>query len=239
MSDKHNISHSDLEALRGFDTCVLSNAIELLNLRPRSEGYISDPNITCMFPRLAPVAGFAVTARMRSASQPIHGHYYYDHKEWWQYVASMPQPRIIVMQDADNPPGTGALFGELHARICMALNCVAYVSNGTVRDLPGIEKLGFQLFARGISVSHAYAHVVDFGQEVEIGGLKIKPGDVLQGDVHGVLSVPHAVVHQLPALASQMLAAEGEFISECLDGNFSIDRLSAAIRRHAEEHRRK
>jgi len=61
----------------------------------------------------------------------------------------------------------------VYTRICMALDCVAYITNGTVRDLSEIERLGFQLFARGPAVSHAYAHVVEFGCPVEIGGLKV------------------------------------------------------------------
>ena len=100
---------------------------------------------------------------MRSSSPPILGRCYYDHIEWWRYLASVPAPRIVVVLDADDPPGIGALFGELHARISMAMNSVAYITNGAVRDLPAIEKLGFQIFAGNSSVSHAYAHMVDFG----------------------------------------------------------------------------
>ncbi len=235
MDTHKDVSSEDVEALRRFDTCTISNAIEVLNLRPRNEGYVLDQVVRCMFPRIPPVAGFAVTGRMRSASQPVHGHYYYDHLEWWRYVQSVPAPRIVVMLDADEPAGMGALFGELHARICMALNCVGYISNGTVRDLPAIERLGFQLFAGGTSVSHAYAHVVDFGQEIELGRLKIRSGDILHADLHGILSVPPEAVKKLPALATQVQDGERRFIRMCLDGNFSIERLSAEIREHTQE----
>jgi 4-hydroxy-4-methyl-2-oxoglutarate aldolase len=235
MRHRHDIYSEDVEALRRFDACTLSNAIELLNLRPRNEGYLRDPVVSCMFPRIPPVAGFAAVGRMRSSAQPVHGHCYYDHEEWWRYVASVPAPRIVVMLDADDPPGAGALFGELHARICTALNCVAYISNGAVRDLPAIERLGFQLFAGSTSVSHAYAHVVDFGEEIEIGGLKIQTGDLLHGDVHGILSVPLEAVKQLPTLATQSVDAERRFVRMCMDGNFSIERLTSEIRDYTAE----
>jgi 4-hydroxy-4-methyl-2-oxoglutarate aldolase len=169
IKTQQRLAATDVEALRRFDSCTLSNAIELMNLRPRNEGYLREPVVSCKFPQLPPVAGFAVTGIIRSNSQPVHGHYYYDHIEWWRYVASVPAPRVLVLLDADDPPGAGALFGELHARISMALDCVAYISNGAVRDLPIIERLGFQLFAGSVSVSHAYAHVADFGREVKIG----------------------------------------------------------------------
>lgn len=234
-----HISRAEVEALRRFDSCTVSNAIELLNVRPRTEGYVRDGATGCMFPHLPPVAGFAVIGRIRSASQPVHGHFYYDHEEWWRYVESVPAPRIIVLLDADDPPGAGALFGELHARISMALDCVAYVSNGAVRDVASIERLGFQLFAGSTSVSHAYAHVAEFSQEIEIGGLKIHSGDLLHADRNGILSVPLESAGKLPALAAQVLEDEQRFIRLCLDGNFSIHRLAAEIRHYTREHERK
>ena len=81
-----------------------------------------------------------------------------------------------MIQDADEKPGSGALFGDLHAAIGRALDCVGYVTNGSVRDLPGIEALGFHLFAGSVAVSHMYAHVCDFGEPVEIGGFKDQSG---------------------------------------------------------------
>ena len=226
----------DLEALRRIDSCTLSNAIEALNVRPRNEGYLQN-TVSCIFPKLPPIAGYAVTGRMRSASPPVDGRCYYEHIDWWRYVASVPVPRIIVLHDADDPPGIGALFGELHARISMALNCVGYITNGRVRDLPGIQRLGFQLFASGLSVSHAYAHVVEFGHPTEIGGLRIHSGDLLHGDLHGVQVVPPEFAAKLPELAAKVLSGEQELIQMCLDGNFSIERLAATIREHAEGRR--
>jgi regulator of RNase E activity RraA len=230
----HGVSSRDLEALRRFDSCTLSNAIELLNVRLRNEGYVRGDVVRCLFPNLPPVTGRAVTARMRSSSPPVDGHCYYDHIEWWRHLETVPPPRIVVMLDADDPPGSGALFGSLHARICMAMHCVAYVTNGTVRDLPGIQRLGFQLFASGPAVSHAYAHVVDFGHPIEIGGLTIRPGDLLHADEHGILSIPAEAAGRLPALAAQLLHEEQDFIRVCIDGEFSIERLAQRLRQHAE-----
>jgi hypothetical protein len=84
MNHHDDISSKDVEALRRFDSCTLSNAIELLNLRPRNEGYMRGHVAPCIFARIPPVVGFAVTGKMRSASQPVDGHYYYDHIEWWR-----------------------------------------------------------------------------------------------------------------------------------------------------------
>jgi 4-hydroxy-4-methyl-2-oxoglutarate aldolase len=230
---QNRIAPADLEALRRIDACTLSNALEMLNIRPRNEGFIQR-TVTCMFPRLPPVAGYAVTGRIRTATPPVGGHCYYENVEFWRYVETVPVPRILVLEDADDPPGTGALFGEIHARICTALQCVAYVTNGAVRDLPAVETLGFQLFAGHVSVSHAYAHVAEFGQPVTMGGLLIHPGDLLHGDQHGVQSIPFGAALKLPGIATQVLRDEQQLREMCIGGNFSVDRLSAKIREHAE-----
>ena len=74
----HNGIPPDIEALRRFDSCTISNAIEVLNIRNRNEGYMLG-TCRCMFPKLPPVVGYAVTGRMRASSHPVHGHFYYDH----------------------------------------------------------------------------------------------------------------------------------------------------------------
>src|ERR1700689_601603 len=109
------------------------------------------------------MCGCAATGRVRTTAPPMTHRCYYDRMDWWSYVASIPEPRVMVLQDTDHSPGVGAFVGEIHASIGLALKCVGCVTNGAVRDLPAVEALGFHLFAGCVSVSHAYAHVIDFG----------------------------------------------------------------------------
>ncbi|MGA2591247.1 MAG: RraA family protein [Bryobacteraceae bacterium] len=219
-----------LEQLRAIDTCTVSNAIERLDVRLRNEGF-TDISVRCLSPSLPPMVGYAVTGRIRTAEAPISRHWYFDHMDFWEYLATIPAPRVIVFEDMDAKPGFGAMFGEIHAQIGRALGCIGYVTNGAVRDLPGIERAGFHLFARGVSVSHAYAHVVDFGEPVEVAGLRVNPGDLLHGDLHGVVSVPNAVAGQIPKVAAELLAEEAELIELCQSAQFSMKKLRAQIGR--------
>jgi 4-hydroxy-4-methyl-2-oxoglutarate aldolase len=228
--------NSVLNALRRFDSCILANAIERFNVRPRNEGFMSG-GAFCRFPHCPPIVGHAVTGRIRTYMPPVTGKCYYENIEWWRYLATIPPPRVVVLQDFDNRPGFGALFGEVHARICMALGCVAYITNGAARDLQAIEPLGLQLFAGSVSVSHAYAHIVDFGDPVEIGGLEIKPGDTLYGDRHGILSVPSDLVAKLPAVAEQIQSEEKELFELIASHGFSIDALGTKLQQFAEKQR--
>jgi len=197
-------------------------------VRPRNEGFVVG-TARCQFPKLPPVAGYAVTGRIRSSMPPINGGWYYEQIEFWRYLVTVPPPRIVVFQDSDPWPGTGAIVGEVHARICRALDSVAYVTNGAIRDVPAIEALNFQLFAGSVSVSHAYAHVVEFGQPIEMGGLRICSGDLLHGDMHGVQMIPRQIACELPAVAEQVKLQERELFELCDDHNFSVDMLAAKL----------
>jgi 4-hydroxy-4-methyl-2-oxoglutarate aldolase len=228
LATNRDLSYDELERLRQFDTCTLSNAIERLNVRPRNEGFISGA-VKCRFPQLKPVIGYAVTARMRSSVTPVNGKYYYAHPEFWNYLASFSGPRILVILDGDQKPGLGALVGEAYARISRSFGCVACVTNGAVRDLPGIEALDYQVFAGSVAVSHAYAHLVDFGDAVEIGGLRISNGDLLHGDRHGVHMIPHRGAGELAALAEQVLREDRELFELTERKDFSAALLSARL----------
>jgi regulator of RNase E activity RraA len=223
------LAAADLEKLKAFDSCTISNAIESFNVRPRNEGFVS-ADIRCQFPELPPMVGYAATARIRTSSPPMSRRCYYDRMDWWNYVASLPEPRVMVLQDADHEPGVGAFVGEIHAAIGRALNCVGCVTNGAVRDLPSVEALGFQLYARRTSVSHAYAHIIDFGEPVEIDGLKVLSGDLLHGDRHGVVTIPQSIAAQIPETASTILRQERALIEFCHSARFSLRELAEQMK---------
>ena len=231
MSD-HSITASpvDLEKLKTFDSCTIANAVERLNVRLRNEGFMSGPT-RCRFPNLPPMVGYAATARIRTSAPPMSHRCYYDRMDWWHYVASVPEPRVLVLQDTDRQPAFGAFVGEIHAAIGVALKCVGCITNGAVRDLPAVEAMGFQLYARRTSVSHAYAHIAEFGDPVEIDGLKISSGDLLHGDRHGVVSIPLSVAAEIPAEASRIVAEEHELVEFCRSPGFSLQQLAERVRK--------
>lgn len=233
MTKTQQVSPEILDFLRHTDTCAVSNAIETFSVRMRNEGYVNG-GCRSMFPGLPPIAGYAVTASTRSSAPPIAGLCYYQNVEWWRHIASLPGPKIMVIADLDRVPGTGALVGEIHAEIGGALGCVGMVTNGAVRDLSALQKLGFQCFARGARVSHSYAHIVEFGIPVHIGGLTIAPGDLLHGDLNGVHSIPWSVTDRLPGAVEQIRAHEAELIALCRAPDFSVGKLADILRRSAK-----
>lgn len=218
------LSERQLEALRGIDTCTVSNAIETFGVRLRNTGF-TDGSVRCLFEDLPPMVGYAATARLRSGTPPMQGGSYHDRTDWWQHVLQVPPPRVIVLEDVDKQPGLGAFLGDVHAAILRALGCVGYVTNGAVRELPSVRKMGLHLFAGKVAVSHAYAHIFDFGSPIQVGGLQVVAGDLLHGDRHGLLTVPKVIAADVPAAAEKLQKAEERIIAFCESADFSLEKL--------------
>jgi 4-hydroxy-4-methyl-2-oxoglutarate aldolase len=217
-----------LNALRSIGTCVVSNAIETFDVRLRNAGF-ADARIKCMFPDLPPLVGYAATARLRSGEPPMSGRFYQDRSEWWNSILEIPAPRVVVLEDMDKRPGVGAFLGDMHAAILKALGCVGFVTDGAVRELPRVQGMGFQLFAGNVTVSHAYAHIFDFGFPINVGGLEVRPGDLLHGDRHGILTIPEGLAPQIPGVAVTLQRNEQRIIDFCGSKEFSVDGLRRMI----------
>jgi len=156
--------------------------------------------------------------------------YSYERTDWWNHILSIPAPRIVVLEDVDNPVGLGAFVGEVNANILLALGCGGLVTNGAVRDLNEVRPSGFQMFAGNVSVSHAYAHVSGFGETVEVGGLEIRPDDLLLADLHGVVSIPLEIAARVPRVARQIGQRRRCLVDLCRRKDFLPEMLNEACR---------
>jgi 4-hydroxy-4-methyl-2-oxoglutarate aldolase len=223
------LTEEELNALRQFDTCMVANAVETFNVRLRNTGFTN--GIRCMFPDAPPMVGYAFTARLRSGEPPIASHTFHDRGDFWNRLRESPSPRILVLQDMDDPPGRGAFVGDMHAAILKALGCVGYVTNGAVRELPSIQTMGMQLFAGNVAVSHAYAHIFDLGAVIQVGGMEVRPGDLLHGDRHGVLTIPEKIAPAIPSVATALQHAERTVIEFCRSSSFSVAKLGEIMKK--------
>ncbi len=223
------LTEAELEGLREIETCMVANAIETFNIRLRNTGY-TDASIRCVFEDAPPMVGYAVTGRLRSDEAPMKGGTFHDRSDLWNTILQAPAPRILVLEDVGHPPGRGAFIGDVHAAILRALGCVGYLTNGAVRELPSVRAMGIRLFAGSVAVSHAYAHIFDIGVPVAVGGMEIKPGDLLHGDRHGVVNVPLEVARDIPAVAANLKAGEQTVIEFCRSGAFSVSRLNEIMK---------
>jgi 4-hydroxy-4-methyl-2-oxoglutarate aldolase len=226
---KMELTPAHLGQLRELSTCVVASAIETFRVRLPNTGF-ANSSIRCIFGEHPPIAGYAATARIRTSNPPMEGHgYSYERSDWWNHILSIPAPRVVVMEDLDEPAGLGAFVGEVNANILLALGCEGLVTNGSVRDLDEVRRSGLQMFAGNVSVSHAYAHIFDFGGSVKVGGLVIQPGDLVHGDRNGVQTIPLEIAPQVPDMARRIMRRRQRLIELCRSNGFSLDLLRKAI----------
>jgi regulator of RNase E activity RraA len=70
--------------------------------------------------------------------------------------------------------------------------------------------------------------MVDFGLPVKVGGLVIHPGDLLHGDLHGVVVVPRDIAAEIPERAAAIEARERRMIAACQASRVTVEKLKAA-----------
>lgn len=221
-----SLSPDTLAAICEFDTCTIANAIERFGVRLRNEGY-TKPGLHCVTGPAFRAIGYAATCQVRSGDPPPTGGAYMESTEWWNEIEKIPAPRIAVIEDQS--AGAGSVVGEVHAAILKAFHCAAAVTNGSVRDLPGVKALNFPLFAHSVSLSHSYAHMVNYGTPVDIFGLRIRPGDLLFGDCHGVIEIPLDLATDVVAVAGEIRAKDRHIVAVCQSPDFTKDHLREAI----------
>jgi 4-hydroxy-4-methyl-2-oxoglutarate aldolase len=186
---------TDIEYLKSVDSPTLSNAIELLKVRPRERGF-TPLEIRCLFPEFGTMCGYAVTAQVESATlmEPFRLETFV---ELYKMVEQAPKPAVIVFQEIGGFGDFAAHAGEVMSTFFTRLGAIGLLSDCGVRDLVEVRRLGFHYFARGSVASHANFRIARPGVPVQIRGMVVNPGDIVHGDENGVITVPKVDVAAL------------------------------------------
>ena len=219
------ISKQTLEKLRQFDTPTICNLIELFDVRPRTAGYMNE-RIQSQFPEMPPMVGFASPVTVRSATPAGDGSYAWL-EQHVQRFDDLPDDVVVVQQDLDIPK-IAATFGEVMCSTYQAFGAVGLVSSGSARDLDQVRALGFPVFTDGAICSHGYFHTVDIHVPVNVGGIVVRPGDLLHGDPNGVTTIPNDIATELADIADDFVAAEEVIIHTVRGKNPTVKELTEA-----------
>ena len=214
--------------LRKTDTPTLSNAIERLKIRPLTNGFC-DGSVRCLFPDLGVMCGYAVTAHVATLTDEP-GDFKTSMVPLVEALAATPKPAVIVFQEATGHRSSSAHCGEVMATIFKRLGAVGVVSDSCVRDVNEVHEMGMHYFAQGCVASHANFRISRVGDPVLVGGLQVRPGDVLHGDANGLITVPAQSVQRLPSLVEQVRRAEAGLMDYVRGDKFKaeglVDRLT-------------
>ena len=118
------------------------------------------------------------------------------------------KPHEIYLNTGSSP--RNALWGELMSIRARKLGSGGAVLNGYVRDTKAILALGFPAFSWGSygQDSAPRYKVVDYRVPVEIGGVRVRPGDILFGDIDGVCAIPTEAANEVFTKALEKVRGE-------------------------------
>ncbi len=141
------------------------------------------------------------------------------------------QPGDIVVIDTNGSHRT-AVMGDLVATKARHRGIGGFVVDGLVRDLPGILELAdLPVYARGVTpVGPLHRGPGEINHPVVAGGIVVHPGDVIVGDLNGVVVVPGGFVEELLGRLEARSAAEADYTAAVARGEFSNAWVDATLK---------
>lgn len=183
------ITPSELLQLKRWNTPTIYNGWEQITDQDPGADAFNIEETHDFMPQMGPMVGYAVTLVIEPSNvshrktNPNAG------AEYREYIANLPGPKIVVVQDLDKPRVMGSIWGEVNANLHRALGCVGAIVDGGVRDIDEMTNAGFKALAQRLCVGHGYVHPVRWDCEVEVFGRKVNPGDLIHADKHGFMVI--------------------------------------------------
>ena len=172
---------SNLDFLESLFTPLVSDVMDRLGIT----GYVLPHSIQSIFPDpLLKVAGYAYPCRVIPTDE------YIEIDNLLKMVDSIPaDSMVVVAADSDID---AALWGGLMSTRAKARGSRGAIVNGGVRDIEQISRLDFPVFGsyRCVKDIRKRGYMAEFGVEIIIGGIRIKPNDIVFGDANGVVVLP-------------------------------------------------
>lgn len=214
--------------LRTVDTPTVCNAIEMLDVRPGSENFTSNA-VKCLYPELGPMVGYAVTAQMETVTkmEPRDADIT---MQFYEAIEASPKPVVLVLQEIGGYREFASHSGDVMTTLVQNFGAIGLVTDCNVRDFEEVKALNFHTFAAGVSPSHVYCRIARVGVAVQIHGMTVRPGDIIHGDINGVVQVPVERIDELPDKIKHVRNSEQELIARVKKGGFTLDDLRKILK---------
>jgi len=213
------VTHSEPDAevarLAALPVSVLADALDRLGCRSQAMEHRIRPLDT----ELASLAGRAFTIAATATDELVENPYAHE----LAAVDATPPGAVVVL-------ATGgclevAVWGELLTTRMLARGGAGIVTDGGMRDIAGIRRLGVPAFAAAITPRDSFgrALVTGWGRAVRCGGVDIAPGDLVRGDEDGIVAVPAALAATALAAAEEKLGLEHMVLDGLARGETAAD----------------
>jgi regulator of RNase E activity RraA len=192
----------DLPTLRALNAAVLSDTLDSLGLMQQA-----------MKPFMRPLDdALQLIGRARTGLyMPVYEHRDGDNPyEVEIALVDDLRPHDVVVLACDGPTDRIAPWGELLSTASLARGAAGCVTDGLVRDVKQIRELRFPVFCGGIGPldTKGRARMVERDVPVQCAGVRVNPGDLVFGDVDGVVVVPREAEARVLELALRKVAGE-------------------------------
>ena len=133
-------------------------------------------------------------------------------------IDSLDADQVVVLACGDS--GRIAPWGELLSTAAMARKAAGCVTDGLVRDVRQIRRMGFPVFHGGIGPldSKGRGRIMEIEVPVECAGVLVRPQDLVVGDADGVVVIPRDVEEAVIARAIQKVTGENDTREALLRG---------------------
>ncbi|MBN2327171.1 MAG: RraA family protein [Candidatus Omnitrophica bacterium] len=198
---QHAQRGSDDPLINGFMHIATPSISDAIDQVTGKRGYMSH-EMRPVFP--VKMCGRAVTvlAKPSTAKEPpTHA---------LELIDTAPPGKVLVIV-MDGPDGTDvAAFGGIMATGSKMRNFAGAVLDGGCRDVVEIEELNFPVFTRSIVPTNSVGRYVTVSKNepVVCGGVQVTPGDILVGDMDGVVAVPQEHAAEILRVAQELEAKE-------------------------------
>jgi regulator of RNase E activity RraA len=123
-------------------------------------------------------------------------------------VDSVKEGEIFIVTTGKNK--SSAFWGELLSTACNARGGVGALVDGLSRDSKKIREMKFPVFTRGNKPTDSKGRldVINYQVPIEISGVRIEPGDIIFGDIDGIVVIPKVIENMVIQKAIEKAAGE-------------------------------
>ncbi len=215
-----------LEELKTIDTPTITNVVatypgeefclEIYN--PWTENWYTNNSLSCWYPELGPMAGYAVTCTYGLPDPTFKA---LSLMEVLEAMDALGKPSIFCFQQkfpAEIADKVGLSGGNMTSAM-RACGAIGAVSNGPSRDIHEIRPMNFQYLTRGICAGHGQQEVHAVQVPVSISGMDVAPGEIIHLDENGAVKFPANRLEEVVTNAKALLAKEEDRVGRLLKAN--------------------
>ena len=227
-----------LEELKKIDTPTITNVVAtypgtdlcLSLYNPWTENWYTDNRLSCWYPELGPMAGYAVTC---TYSVPDPTYKELTLMDVLEAMDKLGKPSIFCFEQkfpAELADKVGLSGGNMTSSM-RACGAIGAVSNGPSRDIHEIRPMDFQYLTRGICAGHGPQAIQAVQVPVSISGMDVAPGEIIHMDENGAVKFPADRLEEVVTNAKALLEQEDDRVGRMMKAK-GLDEVKAIMSGH-------